>query len=105
MATRESIIEDSRKLSVKVNQILAYDPTDKKLKDMRDGLMRLNKKHLRTFYVSISVITFRVVDCRALLLAFALRGLLSGLATSHGTPELISPSPAEQASLFDDRNQ
>lgn len=45
METRESIIEDSRMLSVKVNQILAYHPTDKQLKDMRDGLMRLNKKH------------------------------------------------------------
>jgi hypothetical protein len=39
------------------------------------------------------------------LLAFALRGLLPGLATSHGTPELTSPSPAEQASLFDNRIQ
>ena len=46
METRESIIEDLRKLGVKVNQILAYHPTDKQLKDMRDGLMRLNKKHL-----------------------------------------------------------
>jgi hypothetical protein len=39
------------------------------------------------------------------LLAFAVRGLLPGLAASHGTPELIPPSPAEQASLFDDRIQ
>ncbi len=45
MATRKSIIEDSRKLGVKVNQILAYHLTDKQLKDMSDGLMRLNKKH------------------------------------------------------------
>jgi hypothetical protein len=36
------------------------------------------------------------------LLAFALRGLLPGLATSHGTPELIPLNPAEQARLFDD---
>ena len=70
MATHESIIEDLRKLGAKVNQILAYHLTDKQLKDMRDGLMRLNKKHLRTFYVSISVITFRVVDCRALSPSF-----------------------------------
>jgi hypothetical protein len=34
METRESIIEDSRKLGVKVNQILAYYPTDKELKDI-----------------------------------------------------------------------
>jgi hypothetical protein len=39
------------------------------------------------------------------LLAFAVRGLLPGLAASHGTPELIPLSPAEQASLFGDRIQ
>jgi hypothetical protein len=37
------------------------------------------------------------------LLAFAVRGLLLGLAASHGTAELIRPSQAEQARLFDDR--
>jgi hypothetical protein len=39
------------------------------------------------------------------LLAFAVRGLLPGLAASHGTHELIPLGPAEQASLFDDRIQ
>ncbi len=37
METRESIIEDSRKLGLKVNQILAYHRTDKQLRDMRDA--------------------------------------------------------------------
>jgi hypothetical protein len=31
--------------------------------------------------------------------------LLLGLAASHGTPELVRPSQAEQARLFDDRIQ
>jgi hypothetical protein len=39
------------------------------------------------------------------LLAFAVRGLLLGLAASHGTPELVRRSQAEQAGLFDDRIQ
>ena len=44
METRESIIEDLRRLGVHINQILSYRPTDQQLKDMRDGLLRLNKK-------------------------------------------------------------
>ncbi len=41
METRESIIDDLRKLGVKVNQILLYNPRTNELKDMRDGLLRL----------------------------------------------------------------
>ena len=44
METRESIIEDLRRLGVKVNQILMYRPTDQQLREMRDGLLRLNKR-------------------------------------------------------------
>jgi hypothetical protein len=44
METRESIIADLRQLGVHVNQILAYRPTDQQLKEMRDGMLRLNKK-------------------------------------------------------------
>jgi hypothetical protein len=44
METRESIIADLRKLGVQVNQILMYRPTDQQLKEIRDGLLRLNKK-------------------------------------------------------------
>jgi hypothetical protein len=44
METRESIIADLRRLGVHVNQILSYRPTDQQLKEMRDGLLRLNKK-------------------------------------------------------------
>jgi hypothetical protein len=40
--TRESIIEDLRKLGVKINQILVYNPTTDQLKELRDGMMRLN---------------------------------------------------------------
>gem|GEM_PF-2518189 len=43
METRESIIDDLRKLGVQVNQILSYRPTDQQLKEMRDGLLRLQK--------------------------------------------------------------
>ena len=42
METRESIIVDLRKLGVRVNQILAYRPTDQQLGEMRDALLRLN---------------------------------------------------------------
>jgi len=41
--TRDSIIDDLRKFEVKVNQILAHRPTDQQLKEMRDGLLRLQK--------------------------------------------------------------
>jgi hypothetical protein len=41
--TRESIIADLRKLGVKVNQILIYNPSTPQLKEMRDGLLRLHK--------------------------------------------------------------
>lgn len=44
MENRESIIADLRQLGVQVNQILSYRPTDQQLKDMRDGLLRLNKR-------------------------------------------------------------
>ena len=44
MESRESIIADLRRLGVQVNQILSYRPTDQQLKDIRDGLLRLNKK-------------------------------------------------------------
>jgi len=44
METRESIIADLRRLGVHVNQILIYHPTDQQLKEMRDGLLRLNKR-------------------------------------------------------------
>ena len=44
METRESIIEDLRRLGVKINQILTYHPTDQQLKDMREGLLKLNKR-------------------------------------------------------------
>lgn len=44
MESRESIIADLRRLGVQVNQILSYRPTDQQLKDMRDGLLRLNKR-------------------------------------------------------------
>lgn len=44
MESRESIIADLRRLGVKVNQILSYRPTDMQLRDMRDGLLRLNKR-------------------------------------------------------------
>jgi hypothetical protein len=44
MENRESIIADLRRLGVQVNQILAYRPTDQQLRDMRDGLLRLNKR-------------------------------------------------------------
>lgn len=44
METRESIIADLRRLGVQVNQILTYRPTDQQLRDMRDGLLRLNKR-------------------------------------------------------------
>lgn len=43
METRESIIDDLRRLGVNVQQILSYRPTDKQLKDMRDGLTRLQR--------------------------------------------------------------
>jgi hypothetical protein len=44
METRESIIADLRRLGVRVNQILSYRPTDQQLKEMRDDMLRLNKK-------------------------------------------------------------
>ncbi|WP_187147716.1 hypothetical protein [Candidatus Nitrososphaera gargensis] len=44
MENRESIIADLRKLGVHINQILIYRPTDQQLKEIRDGLLRLNKK-------------------------------------------------------------
>jgi hypothetical protein len=44
METRESIIADLRRLGVHVHQILTYHPTDQQLKEMRDGLLRLNKR-------------------------------------------------------------
>ena len=44
MESRESIIADLRRLGVQVNQILSYRPTDQQLKDILDGLLRLNKK-------------------------------------------------------------
>jgi hypothetical protein len=43
--TRESIIADLRRLGVKVNQVLAYRPSDQQLKEMRDGLLRLHKSN------------------------------------------------------------
>ncbi|HKZ61107.1 MAG TPA: hypothetical protein VJZ68_01650 [Nitrososphaera sp.] len=43
METWESIIADLRRLGIQVNQILTYHPTDQQLRDMRDGLLRLNK--------------------------------------------------------------
>jgi hypothetical protein len=43
METRESIIADLRRLGVKVNQMLAYHPSDQQLKEMRDGMLRLHK--------------------------------------------------------------
>jgi hypothetical protein len=44
METRESIIADLRQLGSQLNQILIYRPTDQQLKEMRDGLSRLNKR-------------------------------------------------------------
>jgi hypothetical protein len=44
MESRESIIADLRRMGAHVNQILSYRPTDQQLKDIRDGLLRLNKK-------------------------------------------------------------
>ena len=44
METRESLIEDLRRLGVRVNQILSYKPSDQQLRDMRDGLLRLQKR-------------------------------------------------------------
>lgn len=44
MENRESIIADLRRLGVQVNQILSYRPKDQQLKDLRDGLLRLNKR-------------------------------------------------------------
>lgn len=44
METRESIIADLRRLGINVNQILTYRPTDQQLKEMRDGMLRLNKR-------------------------------------------------------------
>jgi len=44
MESWEPIIADLRRLGVHVNQILSYRPTDQQLKDMRDGLLRLNKR-------------------------------------------------------------
>lgn len=44
METRESIVADLRRLGVQVNQILSYRPTDQQLKEMRDGMLRLNRK-------------------------------------------------------------
>jgi len=44
METRESTIADLRRLGIQVDQILTYHPTDQQLRDMRDGLLRLNKR-------------------------------------------------------------
>jgi hypothetical protein len=44
MDSRESIIADLRRMGVQVHQILSYRPTDQQLKDMRDGLLRLNER-------------------------------------------------------------
>jgi hypothetical protein len=44
METRESIIADLRRLGVNVNQILTYRPRDQQLKEMRDGMLRLNRR-------------------------------------------------------------
>jgi hypothetical protein len=41
--SRESIIEDLRDLGVNISAILSCNPTDKQLRDMRDGLMKLCK--------------------------------------------------------------
>jgi hypothetical protein len=41
---RESIIANLRRLGVQVNQILTYRPTDQQLNEMRDGLLRPNKR-------------------------------------------------------------
>ena len=35
------VIDDLRKLGVKVNQILLFNPTNEELRGMRDGLTRL----------------------------------------------------------------
>ncbi len=39
--SREMIIDDLRRLGVKVNQLLVLRPATEELKGMRDGLMRL----------------------------------------------------------------
>ncbi len=41
METREMVIDDLRKLGVRVNQILILKPSFEQLKGMRDGLLRL----------------------------------------------------------------
>jgi hypothetical protein len=41
METRQMVIDDLRKLGVKVNQILLFNPSFEELKGMRDGLTRL----------------------------------------------------------------
>lgn len=46
METRESLIEDLRNLGVRLNEILACRPTDRELKEIRDGLLRLGGERL-----------------------------------------------------------
>ena len=41
METRQMVIDDLRRLGVKVNQILIHNPSYEQLKGMRDGLTRL----------------------------------------------------------------
>jgi hypothetical protein len=41
METRQMIIDDLRRLGVRVNQVLLVNPTTEQLKGMRDGLTKL----------------------------------------------------------------
>jgi hypothetical protein len=41
METRQMVIDDLRRLGVKVNQLLVHNPSFEQLKGMRDGLTKL----------------------------------------------------------------
>lgn len=41
METRQTVIDDLRRLGVKVNQMLLYNPSLEQLKGVREGLVKL----------------------------------------------------------------
>jgi hypothetical protein len=41
METRQMVIDDLRRLGVRVNQVLVLNPTYERLRGMRDGLTKL----------------------------------------------------------------
>jgi hypothetical protein len=45
METRDSIIDDLRRMGVRINAMLFYNPTTQQLKDLRDGLKWFEKKN------------------------------------------------------------